>query len=72
MDMQIYNEYIKNGYPPPETFIYLDKNGFIQDENGVPIIYHSKRKIANKNFNEQQFRDPELIRFNTNTSIRDI
>jgi len=28
------------GFVPPEAFIYLDKNGYIQDKKMIPIIYH--------------------------------
>ena len=34
----------QNGYIPPEAFIFLDKNGFIQNERNIPIIYHTRRK----------------------------
>jgi hypothetical protein len=36
------------GYIRPQDFIYHDKNGIIQDGNGVPIIYHWSRNKANK------------------------
>lgn len=31
------------GFIPPEAFLYLDANGFIQDSKGIPIIYHIPR-----------------------------
>lgn len=40
---------IKSKYIPPEAFIYLDKNGYIQDTNNVPILYHIKRKSHQRN-----------------------
>ena len=38
------DEYIRStmitGFVPPEAFPFLDTNGYIQDENKIPIIYH--------------------------------
>ena len=31
---------------PPEAFIYLDKKGLIQNEEGIPIIYHLYRRAT--------------------------
>lgn len=36
------------GYPRPQDFIYHDKNGIIQDEKGIPILYHWGRHKKNK------------------------
>ncbi|WP_228824860.1 hypothetical protein, partial [Nocardia blacklockiae] len=33
----------RNGFIPPEAFIGLDMNGLIQDEFGVPLIFHVRR-----------------------------
>lgn len=38
-----YSKTLDTGYIPPEAFIYLDKLDFIQDANGIPIIYHYPR-----------------------------
>ena len=35
---------LKSGYVPPEGFLFLDANKYIQDINNVPIIYHAHRK----------------------------
>jgi len=32
---------LETGHVPSESFLYLDENGFIQDQHQVPIIYHS-------------------------------
>lgn len=33
---------------PPESFIFLDHKGLIQDANNVPILYHIKREAYEK------------------------
>lgn len=38
----------QTGLLPPQAFVTLDKNGFIQDEDNVPLIFHYKRHKANK------------------------
>ena len=35
---------LQNGYVPPEAFLYLDSNGFIQNEIGIPIFFHIYRR----------------------------
>lgn len=37
-----------NGNIPPEAFVYLDKNGYIQDPNGVPLLYHITKELPRK------------------------
>lgn len=34
---------LNTGYIPPEAFPYLDANGYIQDMNNIPVIYHMPR-----------------------------
>ena len=63
--------YIEHGYPPPESFIYLDSNNFIQNQNGVPVIYHIFRRTNVKCFNVHHFNDINWLRFNTNLSNKD-
>jgi len=41
---------LETGHVPPEAFLYLDENGFIQDQHQVPIIYHIPRHKTNKRF----------------------
>ncbi|CAK9799901.1 Probable RNA-directed DNA polymerase from transposon X-element [Anthophora quadrimaculata] len=36
------------GYTPPEAFIHLDTEGYIQDKDNIPLIYHITRKADNK------------------------
>ncbi|CAK9799903.1 RNA-directed DNA polymerase from mobile element jockey [Anthophora quadrimaculata] len=36
------------GYIPPEAFIHLDTEGYIQDKDNIPLIYHITRKADNK------------------------
>lgn len=38
-----YSRTLSTGYIPPEAFLYLDTNGYIQNETNVPIIYHVPR-----------------------------
>lgn len=38
----------KSGYLPPQAFMQLDKQGLIQNQNNVPIIYHWQRHKKNK------------------------
>jgi hypothetical protein len=67
------SEYIKrsmiSGYVPPEAFLYLDENGYIQDKHQVPVIYHVPRHKANKSFTTQSNinskNDAALLSFNT-------
>ncbi|CAK9816290.1 RNA-directed DNA polymerase from mobile element jockey [Anthophora plagiata] len=39
---------INSGYIPPEAFILLDKQGYIQNEEAVPLLYHIPRHRNNK------------------------
>ncbi|KAI4472700.1 hypothetical protein M0802_014871 [Mischocyttarus mexicanus] len=48
---------LKTGYIPPEAFIYLDKIGYIQDNNNVPIIYHNGRNARKTTIEYDQFMD---------------
>ena len=41
-------ENMKSGFTPPETFLYLDENGYIVDKNSVPYFYHIPRHNSNK------------------------
>ncbi|XP_017796810.1 PREDICTED: uncharacterized protein LOC108578067 [Habropoda laboriosa] len=36
------------GYIPPEAFTHLDSQGYIQDKDNTPLIYHTTRKADNK------------------------
>ncbi|KAI4472528.1 hypothetical protein M0802_016735 [Mischocyttarus mexicanus] len=48
---------LKTGYIPPEAFIYLDKMGYIQDNNNVPILYHIGRNARKTTIEYDQFMD---------------
>jgi len=60
---------LETGHVPPEAFLYLDENGFIQDQHQVPIIYHIPRHKSNKRFTYQHNLDSILdassLRFST-------
>lgn len=72
-----HDEYFKTcilkGNVPPEAFVYLDKEGYILDSSGIPIIYHIHRKTSDKTFlhNKNNFTE-ENLRFNTDMPDRDI
>lgn len=56
---------LTTGYIPPEAFIYLDTNGYIQDDQNVPIIYHINRRPTEKNIEHSKGDlDRSLLRFN--------
>ncbi|XP_076221690.1 uncharacterized protein LOC143176940 [Nomia melanderi] len=58
------------GYTPPESFIYLDSEGYIQNSENVPIIYHVHRRTFDKHITYDKnirFNDPDM-RYNYNLS----
>lgn len=59
-----------SGYVPPEAFIYLDKKGYIQNNNGIPIIYHIHRRTNIKNIYDNQLTI-ENCRFSTDAFAQD-
>ena len=67
-------QYIQNsllrGYVPPEAFLYLNKHGFIQNENGIPIFYHIYRRTSDKNILCKELT-AENRRFDTNIYMKD-
>lgn len=42
------SEILRNGYVPPEAFLYPDKHGFIQCETVIPVFYHIHRAATDK------------------------
>ena len=48
LDQNNFENCKKSGYVPPQAFLNLDKNGYIQDSDNVPILYHYKRNKYNK------------------------
>ncbi|KYQ51535.1 hypothetical protein ALC60_09408, partial [Trachymyrmex zeteki] len=46
-----------------EAFLYLDKNGFIQNNHQIPIIYHMSRHKSDKRFTYQDNKIVETILF---------
>lgn len=57
------NRMMASGYTSPELFTHLDKRGYIQNEDNIPIIYHIKRHRANKSI------DPKADRLTRNNQI---
>lgn len=39
---------ISKGYIAPQTFIYCDKEGLLQDMNNIPILYYWRKNKPNK------------------------
>ena len=58
-DVNYIKRCLSTGYVPPEAFVYLDGNGYIQNEEAVPILYHIPRHRANKKILYQPIRDGE-------------
>lgn len=59
---------MRSGFIPPESCIYLDSAGYIQDANGIPVLYHIRRDHpkASINYNAVQncaTADRELVIF---------
>ena len=50
-----------SGSIPPEAFIYLDSQGYIQNDESIPILYHTPREYLKK-----QIRFDPLNTNNTN------
>lgn len=74
------DNYIKrtlmSGHIPPEAFVFLDKNGYIQDENAIPILYHIPRRKSNKSItyppaSSQDKTYKDLLKYNTAVPLRD-
>lgn len=34
---------MQSGFLPPEAFVYMDSAGYIQDADGIPVLYHIRR-----------------------------
>lgn len=34
---------MQSGFLPPEAFVYLDSHGYVQDADGIPVLYHIRR-----------------------------
>lgn len=70
-----YEKTLFTGHIPPEAFLYLDRNGFIQDRNNIPIIYHVKRHMNVKKILYDRNLDGSsanpLWRYNKAISARD-
>lgn len=57
-----YEKTLSTGNIPPEGFLYLDNKGYIQDCNGVPLIYHYARHNNNKRLQYEQVDDRDNAR----------
>lgn len=67
-------DYIKetllNGFVPPEAFLYLDRNRYIQNNVGVPVLYHIYRRANDKRITTNDITT-DNIRFDTNFYMED-
>ena len=68
------HEYILNtlatGFIPPEAFFYLHSHGFIQNRNGIPILYHIYRRATDKRIVSKELTK-NSSRFDTSASTLD-
>lgn len=65
-----------SGYIAPEAFLHLDREGFIQNKDNIPIIYHMYRRATDKKI-QYSVTDIEQgllnnVRFSTRISNRDM
>lgn len=62
---------LETGYVPPEAFVYLDKMGYIQNSQGVPMFYHLYRRANVKAFNSNIISNNE-VRFDISVTQKDL
>lgn len=62
---------LTSGYIPPEAFIYLDKHGYTQNNQAVPILYHVPRHRANKSITYSPLSSEILLKYSTAVSEKD-
>ena len=48
------------GYLPPHSFLFFDREGYIQNADNVPILYHIPRHHSNKKFDHDPDAPPTL------------
>lgn len=63
-DQEYIKTSIRNGFVPPESFLFLDGENAIQNVNGVPIFYHLYRR-ANVKAIDYNRSDLNNLRFDT-------
>ena len=72
---EIDNDYIikckYSGYIPPEGFTLLDSQGFIQNAENIPIIYHWSRYRKDKKVPFSHHNPPRL-KYSTAIAITDV
>lgn len=70
VDESYISKTLETGYVPPEAFVYLDKMGYIQNSQGVPMFYHLYRRANVKAFNSNIISNNE-VRFDTSVTQKD-
>ena len=58
------------GYPPPHSFLYYDREGYIQDADNIPVLYHVPRHHSNKKL-EHDPGSPPRLKYSTIIPDRD-
>lgn len=54
------NNRLEKGLFPPQTFIYLDQLGIIQDNKNIPTIYHKASHKTDKSIPMKEWRTKPL------------
>lgn len=63
---------METGHTPPEIFHYLDANGYIQNHENIPIIYHITRNSFTHTIKYNANTEHIITKFNTDLSIKDL
>ena len=61
---------LNTGFVPPEAFIYLDKNGYIQNQDQVPLFYHRLRRATVKRVSLDTHGN-DIYKYDCSISLRD-
>lgn len=63
---------LTSGFIPPEAFLLLDREDYIQNRDGVPVIYHIVRRPTDKKIvHSATDLDAALMRYSTDTGDPD-
>ena len=72
----MYHESVRlNGFIPPEAFLYLDRDGLIEDKVAVPLIFHVARPAVDRQLNYDRdvaLSMTERLRFSRAIAGRDL
>lgn len=62
----------RTGYTLPHDFTYFDRIGCIQDNNNVPLLYHTSRHPSDKTINPEKVLDPSRRKYATTLPDKDV